>query len=241
MTDPNNLQKLIREHTRRLDQLKLRQARQGSNTDPHITLEIEDIEAEVARLQAQLTGDPTAATPSSPPASSGVSIGNVSGGIHNSTIAGRDVVGPTTTLSGSGNVFIQGSTIYAGERSVIGAAAGGSINTGDTASGLEGSTLADLFAPLYKRIQANTALPDSDKADVTAEVKELEQDATAKAEAGAEPDESFLRRRLRSIEQMAPDIIDTIATTAANPVAGIKGVWDKIVAKAREIKAARKS
>ena len=45
----------------------------------------------------------------------------------------------------------------------------------------------------------------------------------------------------RNIERMAPDIIDTIATTAVNPVAGVKGVWDKIVVKAREIKAARQT
>lgn len=149
--------------------------------------------------------------------------------------AAKEVKGDVTL--GSGNVSIKGSRIKAGRGAVIGSIVGGDINTGD--SGVNGETLAALFAPLYKQIGANSALTPDDREDVTAEVTELAATAQAATEAGDPPDESFLRRRLRNIEAMAPDIVDTIATTIANPVAGVKGVWDKIVAKAREIKAAR--
>ncbi|MCA9968557.1 MAG: hypothetical protein KC423_30135, partial [Anaerolineales bacterium] len=73
------------------------------------------------------------------------------------------------------------------------------------------------------------------KEDVTAEVEELK----AGLEADDNPPDNFWLRRLRNIERMAPDLIDTIATTTVNPVAGLKTVWDKIVTKAREMQAAR--
>jgi hypothetical protein len=40
---------------------------------------------------------------------------------------------------------------------------------------------------------------------------------------GETDDETFIRRRPRNLERVIPEIIDTIATTAVNPVAGLKG------------------
>ncbi len=240
MTTKKAIQQQITALERRLQPLKLRQAREGYHTDPAVINEIEDIENSIARLRQQLPTAPDGPPPDAapPPPGGGVSIGSVGGDIRDSTIAGGNVQ-QTTEISGSGNVIIQGGTFTAGERSVIGSTAGGDITTGDTHTGLDGESLAALFAALREQIDADPSLTSADREDVAAEMAELEADATAKAEAGTEPDDSFLRRRLRAIEQMAPDIIDTIATTAVNPVAGVKGVWDKIVAKAREIKAAR--
>lgn len=149
--------------------------------------------------------------------------------------AAKEVKGDVTI--GSGNVIIKESRIKAGRGAVIGSSAGGGIHTGD--ANVSGETVAALFAPLYRQIELNTALSPDDREDVTAEVTELAATAQSAVEAGEPPDESFLRRRLRHIEAMAPDIVDTMATTAVNPVAGVKGVWDKIVFKAREIVAAR--
>jgi len=102
--------------------------------------------------------------------------------------------------------------------------------------GLSDEALLKLFDTIYKQVKTNTDLSTQEKDDVKADVDDL------KAEAGKDPttvDESFLARRLRNIERMAPDIIDTIATTAVNPVAGVVSVWQKIVKKAQELKAAR--
>ncbi|MCL4299462.1 MAG: hypothetical protein KJ077_27245 [Anaerolineae bacterium] len=174
-------------------------------------------------------------------ASRGVSIGDVRGDIRSSIIAGGDVVGSTTDISGSGNVLIQGSHITAGSHSVIGATARGDINTGDVTTGRSGDPWAGLFGPLYRQIEANSRLSADDKADLKADVEEIEKEAKAKAKAGAEPDDSLVRRRLRSIEQMAPDLIEAIAATTVSPASDVEPVWVKIVAQAGEIIAARKS
>lgn len=54
MSRQDDLQNLITENTRRLQKLKVQQARKGIDTDPHILLEIEDIEETIAQLQAEL-------------------------------------------------------------------------------------------------------------------------------------------------------------------------------------------
>lgn len=178
----------------------------------------------------------------------------------------RQAYAPPTAragLSGSG-VVTQGATQTAGERGVVGSSAGGSIITGDgnvvgevtirdstgvglgagqqvtVTQGVSGESLADLFAVIYRQIEAKTDLPPAERADLKAEVVDMEAELEDKTDP-VELNESFLASRLRNIERMAPDILDTIATTAISPVAGLKGVWDKIVAKAREIKAAREA
>jgi hypothetical protein len=104
--------------------------------------------------------------------------------------------------------------------------------------GLSDEALAKLFDTIYQQVESNPALSTQEKDDVKADVDDL------KAEADKDPadvDESFLARRLRNIERMAPDIIDTIATTIVNPVAGVVSVWQKIANKAQELQAARAS
>jgi hypothetical protein len=55
MSRQADLQKLITEHSRRLQKLKELQARKGIDTEPHIFVEIEDLEAEIENLQAELS------------------------------------------------------------------------------------------------------------------------------------------------------------------------------------------
>ncbi len=172
-------------------------------------------------------------------------------------------IGDRATITSSG-VVTQHNTQTAGERGVVGSSAGGHIITGSgnvigdvsvadstgvgigagpqvsVTEGISGESLNQLLALIYRHIEAKTDLLPQDKADLKAEVDEIKAEVGDKTDP-ATVNESFLARRLRNIERMAPDIIDTIATTAVNPVAGIKGVWDKIVAKAREIIAARQA
>ncbi|GIK41437.1 MAG: hypothetical protein BroJett011_52700 [Chloroflexota bacterium] len=54
MSRQDDLKKLITESTRRLQKLKEQQARKGIDTEPHILVEIEDIEATIAQLQGEL-------------------------------------------------------------------------------------------------------------------------------------------------------------------------------------------
>jgi hypothetical protein len=64
----DDLQSQIAVHNRRLQKLKLQQAQQGINTDPAILIEIEDLEATIASLQAQIdaTSDLAAKDPPQP-------------------------------------------------------------------------------------------------------------------------------------------------------------------------------
>src|ERR687883_295066 len=55
MSRKNDLEKLISEHIRRLQKREEQQARYGIAAEPHILLEIEDIQAKVAELQEELT------------------------------------------------------------------------------------------------------------------------------------------------------------------------------------------
>jgi hypothetical protein len=103
-------------------------------------------------------------------------------------------------------------------------------------SGVDAAKLAEIFQTIYGKIDDKPNRPTEDKADLKAEIKEIE--AAAQADP-AQIDESFLAHRLRNIERMAPDIIDVIGATVVNPVAGVGVVWTKIKAKAEEIKAAR--
>lgn len=48
------VEELIFEHSRRLHKLEVQQARYGISADPHILIEIEDIETEIATLEAKL-------------------------------------------------------------------------------------------------------------------------------------------------------------------------------------------
>ncbi len=54
MSHQSDMQKLIDEHYRRLQKLKEQQARYGNSADPSITIEIEDVEKEIKRLQNEL-------------------------------------------------------------------------------------------------------------------------------------------------------------------------------------------
>lgn len=109
MSRQTEIQTLIRQHNRRLQRLKEQRAVEGISVDPKIVIQIEDIEAELEQLRAELATlpkDDETAT-STPPdglsplesRSSGVTIGNITGGIEDSIIAGRDVHNVTISIS----------------------------------------------------------------------------------------------------------------------------------------------
>jgi predicted nucleic acid-binding Zn-ribbon protein len=54
MPRKDDLSKLITEHRRRLQQLEIQKAKLGINAPPEILIEMEDIEAEIERLQTEL-------------------------------------------------------------------------------------------------------------------------------------------------------------------------------------------
>ena len=87
-----------------------------------------------------------------------------------------------------------------------------------------------LFELIYATIDKKGELRSSDKADLKHDVEELQQELLK----GDKLDQSFVRRHLRSIGQMAPDILEVTLATIANPAAGFGVVAKKIADKIKE-------
>lgn len=112
--------------------------------------------------------------------------------------------------------------------------AGGDITTHQTTTGLSAAEIKQVFDGLYKDIDARAELPQADKEDIKAEVKEIQSTVTAAAQNKESIDESFLARRFRNIARMAPDILDVVVASLANPLAGLGVAARKISDKAKE-------
>jgi uncharacterized protein associated with vWA-MoxR-VMAP ternary system len=86
-----------------------------------------------------------------------------------------------------------------------------------------------LFKRAHKRIQLRTEDPKVDQAKLENQVKKIEAEA-AKGEAA---DQSKLERWLKTLAEMAPDIVEVMAASLAGPVAGFAVVFKKIVEHAK--------
>jgi hypothetical protein len=111
--------------------------------------------------------------------------------------------------------------------------AGGNITTQQT-TGLSAAEIKQLFDSLYSAIETRSNTPLAVKEDLNAEVKDIQTAVTQAAEKKEKVDESFLSRRFRNIACMAPDILDVIVATLANPLAGMGVAVKKIAEKAKE-------
>ncbi len=112
--------------------------------------------------------------------------------------------------------------------------AGGNITTNQTATGLSAAEIKQLFDQLYTIIESNKRVSPTKKADLRAEVEEIQSTVTEAAQKNEKVDESFLSRRFRNIARMAPDVLDVVVATLANPLAGLGVAVKKIAEKAKE-------
>jgi hypothetical protein len=109
---------------------------------------------------------------------------------------------------------VQGSQILTGDRNQIGS---------------QELRRDDLFAEILERIEQRRDIPAEDREDLKANVAEIK----AETEKEEQADPSFLARRLRNIERIAPDIADVMLATLSNPVAGFAMVVKKVAERAR--------
>jgi len=112
--------------------------------------------------------------------------------------------------------------------------AGGNITTHQTGSSLSVAEIERLFSQLYSTVEARPATSQADKEDLKAEMKEIQSTVTMAAQKNERVDDGFLSRRFRNIARMAPDVLDVIVATLANPLAGLGVAVKKIADKARE-------
>jgi len=135
--------------------------------------------------------------------------------------------GNVTVTTTSGGVSISGTA------NIGGSVAGGDLIGGNvtTTTGMTAEDFARLFDVVYKRIEQ---LPPSvDKADVREAVETIEAEAKKQATEGKPPDEKMVKLSAQSLLSMAPDILDVIVATVANPAAGVATVIRKVLDKAK--------
>jgi hypothetical protein len=87
--------------------------------------------------------------------------------------------------------------------------------------------MAELFKMIFAKIETHPGLSETDKEDLKADVTDVKTETT-KAD---QIDESFLVRRLRNIQRIAPDILDVVLAALSNPAAGFGVVVRKIAEK----------
>lgn len=87
--------------------------------------------------------------------------------------------------------------------------------------------IEQIFQNLYHQVDAKADLTTTDKNDIKAELRDVETELTK----GSQANEDMVYRHLRNIERMAPDILDVVLTTFANPLLGLGMVAKKIAEK----------
>ena len=111
--------------------------------------------------------------------------------------------------------------------------AGGNITTHHTLNGLSPADIKQLFDGLYTSIDTHPKVSPAVKEDLKAEVKGLQTTVTEAAKKNERIDESFLSRRFRNIARMAPDVLDVVAASLGNPLAGLGVAVKKIADRAK--------
>lgn len=80
---------------------------------------------------------------------------------------------------------------------------------------------------IYARIDQRPDTSRYEKDDLKEKVKDIEKEDAK----GEKADASFLEHRLRNLQRMAPDILEVVLATIANPLAGFGMVAKKVAEK----------
>jgi len=135
------------------------------------------------------------------------------------------------SVNTGGGDFVGRDKIIKADRG--GVAIGGNVTNSNIVTGdknVVGSTVnlqEQYIQQIYEAIEAHPDTTPLDKEDMKAAVEEIQQEGQKDSEA----DETFIARRLRNIQRMAPDILDVVLTTIANPLAGFGMVARKVAEK----------
>lgn len=86
--------------------------------------------------------------------------------------------------------------------------------------------ISALLEEVYKKLDEKKDIKQQEKDDVRLDLQEMQKELAAPS-----PNESFLARRLRNIQRMAPDIAEVAIETLKNPIGGVAEVIKKIAKK----------
>ena len=90
--------------------------------------------------------------------------------------------------------------------------------------------IADAFNSIYEQIEARPVDSDVAPEEIVTQVEYIQQEVIR----GDEANGNKVKRWLRNVADMAPDIFDVTVATIINPVLGITEAIRKIAIKARE-------
>lgn len=97
-------------------------------------------------------------------------------------------------------------------------------------SGIRVKELAEIFSPIYQKIESRPSDALVDKEEIIDRVKRIEKEVATGDK--AEPEK--VERWLRNLAVMAPDILDVIVAALTSPIAGISMTVQKIAQKVKE-------
>lgn len=119
-------------------------------------------------------------------------------------------------------------SLRAGDGSVV---IGGNVTGSNIVVGndnvVNSTVSAPTFLAIYRLVDEHPVLSPVEKADVKAELQEVEKET----QKGEQADDGALSRHLRNVQRMAPDILDVVLATLANPLAGFGMVAKKVAQK----------
>ncbi|HSL43711.1 MAG TPA: hypothetical protein VK897_09785 [Anaerolineales bacterium] len=141
----------------------------------------------------------------------------IGGNVH--ITRGDFVGGDKNVRVDKGAVFVggdvQGSHIVTGNRNQI---------------GNHGLRCDDFFTEILEKIEQRSDILAEDKEDLKANVAEIK----AETEKEEQADPSFLARRLRNIQRIAPDMAEVVLATLANPMAGFAAIVKNVARHAQK-------
>ena len=129
-------------------------------------------------------------------------------------------------VGGDKNISVDKGAVYVG-----GDVQGSQFVTGD-GNQIGGQELRrdDLFAEILEKIEQRSHTPIEDKEDLKANVAEIKSETEKEEQA----DPSYLARRLRNIQRIAPDIAEVVLATLANPMAGFAALVKNVAGHAQK-------
>jgi hypothetical protein len=89
--------------------------------------------------------------------------------------------------------------------------------------------ITPLFKEIYEKVEESKDLNPQEKTDVKEELQEIQTVLEQ-----SDPDETFLARRFRNLQRMAPEITEIALETLKNPIGGVTEVIKRIAKKATE-------
>lgn len=128
--------------------------------------------------------------------------------------------GNSTNINTGGGAYIGGSVQLGRDSQFIG--------RDQTITSQNSIEVAQSFENLYLKVATHPHLTSTDRADIKSEIEDIEREITSGV-----ANEQVIHRRLRNIQRMAPDILDVVISTLANPVLGMGVVIRKIADKMR--------